>query len=71
MYLICLRVNSCWPSTGPLTYTAGNRVDDSNYYSYDSCRIVTGELDNPNVAKLKDRHPATGRNVYGSDDPNV
>ena len=29
------------------------------------------ELKDPNVTKLKDGHPATGRYVYGTNDPNV
>ena len=29
------------------------------------------KLKNPNVTKLKDRHPATGGSVYGADDHNV
>ena len=29
------------------------------------------ELKDPDVAKLKDRHPATSGNVYGANDPNI
>ena len=29
------------------------------------------ELENPDVRKLKDWHPATRRNMYSADDPNV
>jgi hypothetical protein len=34
-------------------------------------RSLTEELKNPNVVELKNWHPATGGNVYGTDDPNV
>ena len=29
------------------------------------------ELKNPDITELKDRHPATGGYVYGTNDPNV